>query len=122
MPELPMVAPHLIPAEGDFVERLPGARWVVVPLVGATAVYWDFDAGATVPRHHHVHAQLVIGLEGSIDLVFDDKTVTVGPHEILPIAPWQYHAAEVKERVKLVDVFIPNREEYEAEYEAKRHA
>src|SRR4051794_2036928 len=119
--ESPMVAPHTIPSPDEFVERMPGARWVVVPLMGATAVYWDFDGGAVVPRHNHVHAQLVIGLEGSIDLIFDDQTVTVGPHQLLPIAPWQYHGATVKDYAKLVDVFIPRREEYEAEYQAKRH-
>ncbi len=122
MTDAPSVAPSTIPSSGDFVERMPGVRWAVVPLVGATAVYWDFEPGATVPRHNHVHAQLVVGLEGEIDLIFDDKTVTVHGGEILPIGPWQWHAANVGKPCRCVDVFIPNREEYEAEYAAKRNA
>ena len=118
----PMTAPALQPGPGDFVERMPGARWAVVPVVGATAVYWDFDPGATVPRHNHFHAQFLVVLSGSIDLIFDDKTVTVGAGQVLNIPPFQFHAAQVKEPVRCIDIFVPTRGEYEEEYAAKRGA
>lgn len=118
----PVVAPTPIPGAGDFIERMPHVRWAVVPLEGATAVYWQFAPGASVPRHNHHHAQLVVVLEGSIDLVFDDKTVTVGAGELLSIPPYQFHAAVAHETMRVVDIFVPKREEYEEEYTAQRAA
>ena len=108
--------PRPIPPAGAFKTRAPGVRWCVVPIEGATAVYWDFDAGATVPRHNHHHAQFLAVLDGAIDMLFDDQTVTVQGGQVLSIAPFQRHAAVVPHGCKVVDIFVPRREEYEEEY------
>ncbi len=118
----PASAPTPIPAEGDFIQRLPNVRWAVVPIEGATAVYWEFAPGASVPRHNHHHAQLLVVLQGSIDMVFDDKTVTVRAGELLSIPPYQFHAAVAHETMRVVDIFVPKREEYEEEYLSQRGA
>ena len=115
-----VVAPTPIPGPEDFIERMPNVRWAVVPIEGATAVYWEFAPGATVPRHNHYHAQLLIVLQGSIDLIFDDKTVTVSAGQLLSIPPYQFHAAAVQAPMRVVDIFVPKREEYEEEYAAQR--
>lgn len=117
------IAPHVAPQPEDILQRTPIARWAVTPLVGATAVWWEFVPDSDLPRHNHPHAQLVVVLEGSIDLIFDDGAVTVGPGQSLPILPHVYHGARVGPAgLRVVDVFIPTRDEYEAEYNAARGA
>lgn len=115
MPD-PIPTPRPIPPGGVFKTRAPGVRWCVVPIEGATAVYWDFDAGATVPRHNHHHAQFLIVVDGAIDMLFDDQTVTVAAGQVLSIAPFQHHAATVPDHCRVIDIFVPRRGEYEEEY------
>lgn len=117
-------APRLVaPQPEDILQRTPTVRWAVIPLVGGTAVWWEFAPDQDLARHNHPHAQIVIVLDGSIDLIFDDGAVTVGPGQTLPILPHVYHGARVGPAgVRVVDVFIPSRDEYEAEYKAARGA
>lgn len=123
MSTAPTPVPTIAPQPDDLIERQPGIHWAVIPLVGATAAYWTFLPDLDLARHNHPHAQLVVVLDGSIDLIFDDHTVTVHASETLPILPYVYHGARVgPDGVRVVDVFVPTRKEYEAEYSAARAA
>ena len=121
MPDVTLIVPpDSQPAPDAYVERVPGCRWAVVASPGATFVYWDFDPQYVIPRHNHPHAQCAIAINGNIDLVFDDHTVSMQPGQMLYIPPHVYHRGQTTGRCIIIDAFVPNREEYEAEYRAKR--
>lgn len=121
MPAPASPAPLHGPDRDALVERAPGVRWLVTPMVGATAAYWEFEPDMDLARHNHPHAQLVAVFDGRIDLIFDDQTIPVLAGQTLAIPPHQFHGARVgPDGVRVVDVFVPNRDEYEAEYAAAR--
>ena len=121
MPDVTLVAPpDSQPAPQDYVERGPGCCWAVVSAPGATFVYWDFDPDYDIPRHNHPHAQCAIAINGNIDLIFDDQTVSMQPGQMLYIPPFVYHKGHTTGRCIIIDAFVPNRAEYEAEYRAQR--
>jgi hypothetical protein len=77
----------------------PGISWAVLPGDGMTLVYWLFEPPACgdVPLHQHAVAQggVVYTLQGN--------------------AP---HGATFTERCVVLDVFAPNRVEYEQRFAA----
>lgn len=101
---------------GALVEKIPGGRWCVTACAGATVVVWEFDPGVEIPRHNHPHAQISILIEGGIDMHFDDGTISMRPGDPLTIPPEVWHGATLTAPSRIVDVFVPNRLEYEEEY------
>ncbi|MBV8151817.1 MAG: cupin domain-containing protein [Candidatus Eremiobacteraeota bacterium] len=100
-------------------EFAPGISWAVLPGDGMTLVYWVFeppDCGE-VPLHQHDISQGGVVLEGSITMRYaggEEKTLRAG--DMYCVAGNVPHAARFTERCVVVDVFTPNRREYEDRY------
>jgi quercetin dioxygenase-like cupin family protein len=97
----------------------PGISWCVLPGDGMTLVYWVFEPPACgdVPLHQHDVAQGGVILEGAITMQYPDgATCTLRPGDLYTVRANAPHAATFPERCVLVDVFAPNRREYEERY------
>jgi len=115
-----MDRPHAnIPATSALKPFAPGISWAVLPGDGMTLVYWVFEPPqcGDVPLHHHDVAQGGVILEGSITMHYPDGTTcTLRPGDLYTVRSNAPHAATFDERCVIVDVFAPNRKEYEDRY------
>jgi quercetin dioxygenase-like cupin family protein len=117
-----MTVPHaaLVPHE-KLVPFAPGISWAVLPGDGMTLVYWVFEPPACgdVPLHEHVVAQGGVVLEGSIHLRYaDGSSTTLRAGDCYTLGSSVAHGATFTERCVVLDVFAPNRVEYEERYAA----
>jgi quercetin dioxygenase-like cupin family protein len=99
----------------------PGIRWAVLPGDGMTLVYWVFEPPACgeVPLHEHDVAQGGVVLEGSIHMRYADGTqTTLRAGDCYTVASRVPHGAMFTERCVVLDIFTPNRREYEERYAA----
>jgi quercetin dioxygenase-like cupin family protein len=118
--------PHaaLVPRE-HLATFAPGISWAVLPGDGMTLVYWVFEPPACgeVPLHEHVISQGGVVLEGSIHLRYaDGSTNTLRAGDCYTLGSSVPHGATFTERCVVVDVFAPNRIEYEERYAAGTQA
>jgi quercetin dioxygenase-like cupin family protein len=117
-----MQAPHasIVPRD-KLLPFAPGISWAVLPGDGMTLVYWVFEPPACgeVPLHEHAVAQGGVVLEGSIHMRYADgsqQTLRVG--DCYTVASNAPHGASFTERCVVLDIFAPNRREYEDRYAA----
>ncbi len=97
----------------------PGIQWSVLAGDGMTLVYWVFDPPACgeVPLHEHVVAQGGVVLEGSIHMRYaDGSTTTLRPGDCYTVGSSVPHGASFTERCVVLDIFSPNRVEYEERF------
>lgn len=121
-----MHLPHatMFPDEA-LLDFAPGIRWAVLPGDGMTLVYWIFEPPACgeVPLHHHPTAQGGVILEGSLTMRYEDGSVTtLRAGDFYTIASGVPHGVTFEERCVALDVFTPNRVEYEERYAARTYA
>jgi quercetin dioxygenase-like cupin family protein len=78
--------------------------------------FLDFAAeGATVPRHHHVHEQMGMGLEGRFELVIGDESRLIRPGDVYLIpSDVEHSATAVGGPARALDIFSPVRDEYKS--------
>ena len=121
-----MNVPHAKLAAGEKLAQFaPGIRWAVLPGDGMTLVYWVFEPPACgeVPLHEHAISQGGVVLEGSIHLRYaDGSTNTLRAGDCYTLGSSVPHGATFTERCVVVDVFAPNRVEYEERYAAGTQA
>jgi quercetin dioxygenase-like cupin family protein len=97
----------------------PGISWAVLPGDGMTLVYWVFDPAqcGDVPLHNHEVAQGGVVLEGSIHLHDENGAkMTLHPGDMYTLQQNAPHGATFTERCVVLDIFSPNRVEYEKRY------
>jgi len=115
-----MPCASIVPAD-KLIAFAPGISWAVLPGDGMTLAYWVFDPAACgdVPLHQHAVAQGGVVLEGSIHL-HDENGVrtTLRPGDCYTLPKNALHGATFTERCVVLDVFSPNRVEYEERYAA----
>ena len=90
------------------------------PLFGAGAMLnvIEFEPGATVPLHSHVHEQLGLVLHGMQALVVDGVAHELGPMEGYVLPGGVQHSAYCgPEGALVLDVFQPVREDYRDAWE-----
>ncbi len=74
----------------------------------------DVDAGVAVPEHHHANEQLGIVLKGSITMVVDGESRSLGVGETYVIRGEVPHSATGgPEGATVIDVFSPTRDDWE---------
>jgi quercetin dioxygenase-like cupin family protein len=104
-----------------IVPFAPGISWAVLPGDGMTLVYWVFEPPACgeVPLHQHAASQGGVVLEGSIHLRDEQgRTMTLRAGDVYTLQSDAPHGATFTERCVVLDVFAPNRVEYEERYAA----
>ncbi|HEY4441899.1 MAG TPA: cupin domain-containing protein, partial [Candidatus Elarobacter sp.] len=121
-----MNVPHAALAAGEKLQPFaPGISWAVLPGDGMTLVYWVFEPPACgeVPLHQHGVSQGGVVLEGSITMRYADGTTsTLRTGDCYTVASSVPHGATFTERCVVLDLFAPNRVEYEERYAAGTQA
>ncbi len=77
-----------------------------------TFMYWTVEAGAAIPEHSHLHEQVAHVLKGIFELTVDGKTQLLKPGIVAVIPPHVTHAGKAITYCELLDVFNPEREDY----------
>ena len=78
---------------------------------GMSVQHFEFEPGATVPKHDHHHEQTGFVYEGELTFLVEDGEVVVGAGESYVIAGEELHGAENRGEtvVRGVDIFSPPR-------------
>lgn len=93
-------------------ELLPGFHGRMVHGEKMSLVFWDVEAGAEVPEHHHPHEQIMHVLEGEFEFTVNGVTRVYQPGELAVIPSNAPHGGKALTACRLMDVFSPAREEY----------
>ncbi|PWU00588.1 MAG: cupin domain-containing protein [Bacteroidetes bacterium] len=78
----------------------------------STTAFWDVKKGSSVPMHQHVHEQVTYIVEGDLEMTIggEKMLLTAGAMHVIPSnTP---HTATAKTDCKIIDVFVPVREDY----------
>ena len=93
-------------------EILPGFLGKMVHGQSMTLVFWEVEAGAEVPEHHHVNEQILHVLEGQFEFTLEGTTRVYGPGDLVLIPSQAPHSGRALTPCRLMDAFSPAREEY----------
>lgn len=79
----------------------------------AMMTMFDFEPGAAVPRHSHLHEQITYVVKGEIEFTLGGKTVLLKEGDGVVVPPGVEHSARAAAgRAKAVDAWYPMREDY----------
>jgi quercetin dioxygenase-like cupin family protein len=98
--------------DGAEREYFPGFRGRPVNGETMTFVYWQVDAGATLPDHNHVHEQAVHLLDGEFELTIDGETRRLTGGQVAVIPSRARHSGRAITACRIMDAFHPVREDY----------
>lgn len=104
--------PHVVLADLEPREPMPGFRGRFVHADRMTIVHWDVDAGAELPEHTHPHEQVSSLLAGEFDMVIAGVTRRMTAGTLAIIEPHVVHSGRAVTSCQFVDVFCPVREDY----------
>jgi quercetin dioxygenase-like cupin family protein len=77
-----------------------------------TVARFALGKGGVVPRHAHDNEQISCVVSGRLEFRFDDRTVVVGPNEVMQIPGAVPHEVAVLEDAVVIDVFHPIRQDW----------
>jgi quercetin dioxygenase-like cupin family protein len=77
-----------------------------------TFMYWTVEPGAEMPLHSHLHEQVAHVLEGRFELTVAGETRILEPGMVAVIPPHVPHGGRAVTACQLLDVFLPEREDY----------
>jgi quercetin dioxygenase-like cupin family protein len=72
----------------------------------------QLDADTDIPIHDQPHEQITYLLEGSMEFVIGDETITMKPGDIGIIPGGVSHGGRTITRCRVIDVFAPARDDY----------
>ncbi len=93
-------------------EVFPGYTGRGVHTGTTTYMYWKVKAGAGVPEHSHIHEQMVNVLKGEFELTVEGQTQVLTTGVVAFIPPNVKHSGHAVTYCELLDVFVPEREDY----------
>jgi quercetin dioxygenase-like cupin family protein len=70
------------------------------------------ENGAILPEHHHINEQWTHVIEGELEFTIDGETHVLKAGETAHILPDVPHSAKALTRVRLIDCFMPVREDF----------
>ena len=93
-------------------EVIPGYRGRAIHTGTMTFMYWKVEEGAVMPEHAHMHEQVANVLKGKFELTVDGHTQILEPGKVAVIPPHIKHGGIALTACELLDVFLPQREDY----------
>ena len=93
-------------------EVIAGYRGRTIHTGTMTFMYWTVDEGAVMPVHSHLHEQVAHVLKGEFELTVDSETKLLQPGIVAVIPPNVKHGGRAITPCELLDVFLPEREDY----------
>ncbi len=93
-------------------EIVPGYRGRAIHTGAMTFMYWTVDAGATLPEHSHLHEQVAHVLKGTFELTVAGQPSLLEVGKVAVIPPHVKHSGRAITNCELLDVFLPEREDY----------
>ena len=93
---------------------IPGFHGRFVHTQHSTLGFWEVEKGATLPAHSHYHEQITEVREGEFQLTFNGETKIYVPGMIAVIPSGVEHSGNAITDCKLLDIFLPVREDYKA--------
>ena len=93
-------------------ELAPGYRAHLIHTERTTHSYLDIDPEVPLPEHRPPHEQVVNVLAGTLELVVDGTSHTLGAGEVFVIPGGVPHWCVAHTPCRVLDVFSPVREEY----------
>ena len=92
----------------------PGSDTAIVPASNVTLSFLRLSPGLDAKLHSHPQEQVVVVLEGELDLVLDGKLYRVHGGEVSVIPGGVAHSAvTLSEGCKVLDIFAPARKDFE---------
>jgi len=93
---------------------IPGFHGRFIHTEHSTLGFWEIDKGSTLPAHSHLHEQITEVREGKFELTIGSQTNIYVPGMIAIIPPHAVHSGRALTDCKLLDIFLPVREDYKA--------
>jgi quercetin dioxygenase-like cupin family protein len=79
---------------------------------GVTVARFELTKGGVVPTHSHPNEQISCVFSGRLEFRFGDRTIVVGPNEVMQIPGGEPHEVTVLEDCLVMDVFCPVRQDW----------
>ena len=93
-------------------EVFPGFHGRFVHTGKTTIAFWEITKDATIPVHSHFHEQIMKVEEGKFELSLNGETKIYEPGTLLVIPGNVHHFGRAITPCKILDIFIPEREDY----------
>lgn len=98
----------------DIKEReiVPGFKAKMVHSDHMTLVFWNIEAGATLPEHSHPNEQMTTVIRGKFEMTVNGETHIMERGSVFVIPSNAGHSGKSIIDSELIDVFYPVREDY----------
>ena len=101
---------HLNDVKGKLI--VPGLFGRFVHGDKITLSFVDIEPGAILPEHSHPHEQITFIMEGELEMVIGGEKMLLTPGMVHVIPGNVRHSAIARTAVKVLDSFLPVREDY----------
>ena len=95
---MPFLSLDAIEAE----EVVPGVRVRNVYLKSTMLSFIEYEPGAEVPEHRHLHEQIGVVLEGELEATVDGQTRKVGEGGVIAVPSNVLHSSKALTKVRFV--------------------
>ena len=93
-------------------EQIKGFHGRAIHTGTMSFLYWNVDAGASIPMHSHHHEQVAHVLDGKFELTVAGEARVLEPGVVAVIPPNIPHGGKAITACQLLDVFTPERDDY----------
>ena len=94
------------------LEIMPGLNGRMIHGQTMTWAFWEIEKNASIPKHSHIHEQIMHVVSGKFSFTINDETSIFCEGDTIVITSNSPHCGTAITNCKIMDVFSPKREEY----------